>query len=669
MASNVLPDDGQARPMTRTTWLLWMAVSAMTPLIGTLYTTLILRDPEHAQSSISLPVYVTFLLIPFLLLLPGIANWVVLRRLAKRLNPILWLGAYWLSAIAGFFALDLLRRHGLNSELAFIQARLMLTENPAMTISTSGTPWMILTAEAATAALLYNLLPATVLGFASRRSPLPLIVFVVLGTCAASAAYRLYPHVYAFRGESLFGIRRDSYVHDTWIQIFGFGIALSIFGLLQGAVSGFGLARMFGTAPKHEQSKSSSPALLMAAQVFTITAIVLLAGHLANYAAGLKGLRAGFPELKRIFTSAPASDRSTGKRILTFSHKIDLAEAIWSWALSPDGRIALIGTEELRGFHRIDVESGKSIGTPIADGERIRSFIWSPTGNLIVFNQRGDGSTGDNADGRIRLFRLPDFMEIKNIPASTIGCNPGDDLEFTPDGSALWVLCEQYSSKPDAPFAIKLQIPSLEALSRIPKPKLGKGLTPAGPADIRSQNGRTFVSFAEYQDGYQAIHVLNLDSAGGVNSTPNIATPQYGGPGFGFCGVFMSSNIEMVTFASCEFWSNYRKSNNHPASEVQYRTFEVRSGKLLASFGRKPDHADLYRWAIAFDPERQRIIGVGSTPTSNAGALSVWDQRTGETLQSVETRAYSSLRLSSNGRVLTLLSPNKQALYVYRVED
>ena len=53
---------------------------------------------------------------------------------------------------------------------------------------------------------------------------------------------------------------------------------------------------------------------------------------------------------------------------------------------------------------------------------------------------------------------------------------------------------------------------------------------------------------------------------------------------------------------------------------------------------------------------------------SKRGTLAVWDQCTGEQRQRIETLAFRAGKFSLDGRFLSLLGRDDDALYVYRAE-
>ena len=72
------------------------------------------------------------------------------------------------------------------------------------------------------------------------------------------------------------------------------------------------------------------------------------------------------------------------------------------------------------------------------------------------------------------------------------------------------------------------------------------------------------------------------------------------------------------------------------------------------------------QWSLAFDRTHGRLVGVGSTQASKGGTLVVWDQRTGEERQRIETKAFRAGKFSLDGRSLSLLGRDEDAIYLYR---
>jgi hypothetical protein len=99
---------------------------------------------------------------------------------------------------------------------------------------------------------------------------------------------------------------------------------LALFGMVQGAIGGVGLIRMF--APDADQRAPHAKSIDAAAmfQVLGLVAIVLIAAHGWRYAIGRFGIRAGLPEIRRLISSAssaPQQDRPEGAPILGPSHQ------------------------------------------------------------------------------------------------------------------------------------------------------------------------------------------------------------------------------------------------------------------------------------------------------------------------------------------------------------
>jgi hypothetical protein len=99
----------------------------------------------------------------------------------------------------------------------------------------------------------------------------------------------------------------------------------------------------------------------------------------------------------------------------------------------------------------------------------------------------------------------------------------------------------------------------------------------------------------------------------------------------------------------------------------QFRTFDLETGNLVASYARQIEGQDITQWSVAFDRAHDRLVGIGSTLASKSGTLVVWDQRTAAELQRIETPAYRTGQFSLNGRSLSLLGRHDDSLYIYRV--
>src|SRR5262245_51860450 len=183
-----------------------------------------------------------------------------------------------------------------------------------------------------------------------------------------------------------------------WASLATHAATLGLFGMVQGAVGGWGLMRMFAAERRIGVSG--------AAKVFGMVALLLASAHLWSYAAGPRGIATGFPDIRRTLSSTPAGDLSHGAPILRFSNKVDLPVPIWFVAPSPDGRMIALATKE-RALRLLDVEQRKLVGAPLLSGEIVRSIAWSPDGRFFAVSQPGrwkGSSSFGHQRGQLRLY-------------------------------------------------------------------------------------------------------------------------------------------------------------------------------------------------------------------------------------------------------------------------
>ena len=181
--------------------------------------------------------------------------------------------------------------------------------------------WLRVVAQAAAIALLYNFMPAVVLGWLAKRSAIIFLACTILGACIAAVLHRYYFGFRYFGGPSLYVGIDYARAQAPWASLATHAATLGLFGMVQGAVGGWGLMRMFPA------ERRIGPAA--AAKVFGIVALLLASAHLWSYAAGPRGIATGFPDIRRTLSSTPAGDLSHGAPILRFSNKVDLPVPIW----------------------------------------------------------------------------------------------------------------------------------------------------------------------------------------------------------------------------------------------------------------------------------------------------------------------------------------------------
>ena len=435
--------------------------------------------------------------------------------------------------------------------------------------------------------------------------------------------------------------------------------------MVKGAVGGYGLMRMF--APTRGSSARATKSIGAAAtfQMAGMVSLVLIGAHAWRYASGPFGWQARFPEIRKIFTAAPPADRAQGAQILTFSHRIDLPMPARHVTLGPEGRIALfLTTDQL--LRRLDVQSGIFADMPVAPGQSARAVIFSPDGRYVAVNQQGRRrGDRDYYFGRIRLFTTDGFVELKDFWADQENCAFSSAMTFTENSDALWVACERSSAKPQDLLAVKLRLPDLEITERWSGPEVMAGKGSAAFSDIQAQGNKIFAAIHAPAGASEYLFVVNETQKAPMLVSRDVSRAEMGGPGFGFCGLYLSRDADVVTLANCPL-SDATTDPGSYETTGQFRTFDTRSGNLIASFGRQIAGDDAISWSVAFDRAHGRFAGFGSTLGSKRGTLVVWDQKTGLELQRIETSAFRSGKFSPDGRWLTLLGRDDDAIHVYR---
>ena len=573
----------------------------------------------------------------------------------------MWVGTKWLTAIVATIVWSTLSTPALNADRAFDVARIVGGAGLSVL------PWLALASYAGAIALLYDLLPILVLGWLARRRSRAFLVATVAGACAAVLLHKLYSSFVYLDVRSLYEPFDTTRAQAPWSALAQPLATLAVFGMIQGAISGFGLVRMFAPAAE-APAEAGRFGARMALRVFGLVALVLIAAHLAHYAMGPFGYRAGFPNVRRLVSSAPESDRATGAPILGLTRRITLPAPVRYVVPSPDGRTVLLLASarsiQDQAVIRLDAQTGAFAPTPlIADGSA-RSIVFSPDGRYVAINQEGRRrGERDYHFGRIRLFATDGFAELTDDWAAEQDCAFSLHMAFSDDGRDLWVLCESSRDRPQDLLAVKLAVPSLAVVERrLPSSAPGElastSTIVAGPSGV-------FVGGYDLRDFGGHLSVTDVTTATRpLLASLDMAQAVPGSPGFGFCGLHLSQDAALVTLAHC--MPPIRFKGDLSAQKGQFRTFRTRTGELVADFGRQTPGQDRVTWTVAFDRAHGRFAGIGTTPASKTGALVVWDQATGRELQRIETAAYRSGAFSADGRWLLLVGRDEDALYVYR---
>jgi hypothetical protein len=645
------------RPATKATWWLWIAASAAIPILGILRDVLWQRKfGQHFPMQGSLVLWL-FLVAAAA---PAIIQWAVLRRLIPGLSFGIWVGACWLSAIFALFLIKRLRNSGFDGELWFDIARRLRSPGE----SSLAWPWVQLTLHAAAVALLYNLVPMVVLGWYAKRSMRIFLAATIIGACAAVVLHKVYSGFTFLDVRSLYSGIDFNRAQAPWSDLIQYAATVGLFGMVQGAIGGLGL--MYAFAPDtNRRTPEAQPLGAAAFQVFGLVALVLVAAQVSRYAAGPSGIKTGFPEIRRLWSSAPAGDRSEGARILSFAHKIALPMAAWYAMPSPDGRTVLVLTKD-QSLRRLDVKHGVFTNTSIAAGESARSVAFSPDGRYVAVNQQGRRrSDGDFNLGRIRLFSAHGFVEIKDFWNEEQNCAFSGTMTFSEDSRAIWVMCERPRAKPRDLLAVKLQLPDLQIIERWPAPDVIAGKGSASFADIMANESGTFVATFEQASASLHLFVMDVTNKVPVFASRDVAAADLGGPGFGVGGLHLSRDTRLMTLAHPPLPGTPLKGDFY-RSVGQFRTFDTGTGNLVANFGHQSPGEDIIQWSLAFDRAHGRFAGLGSTLASQRGVIVLWDQRTGKELQRIETAAYRAGSFSLDGRWLAVLGRDDDAIYFYQ---
>lgn len=219
-------------------------MSAVIPMIGAIRAVLMQRNfGHHVEGQIAL---VTFAVV-LLTAAPAILRWAVLRRVVPDL-PFTWIGASWVWWVVALVLWSAWMKSGVNGERAFDIARAHAAAG-GQAIPWS---WLQLAFDTAVVALIFDSMPLLILGRLSKRSSLAFLVMTVTGACVAMLLYKLASN--PFSGlDYLMMESFDLPVGPTQAQYPLFDLLTRIvpaagwFGMVQGAVGGYGLTRMFAS--------------------------------------------------------------------------------------------------------------------------------------------------------------------------------------------------------------------------------------------------------------------------------------------------------------------------------------------------------------------------------------------------------------------------------------
>jgi hypothetical protein len=144
----------------------------------------------------------------------------------------------------------------------------------------SGAPleaWMKLAATAGLWPLACAAMPILALGWALKRSPLPLLVSTGLGGAAAVVLFKLYTPLFYLRLRSLLVPVDYASAQRSWLELGAIAVAVASFAMIFGAVQGMGLIYMY--------RRAAGPAIALrrtlatSLQIFSILVGFLIAAH------------------------------------------------------------------------------------------------------------------------------------------------------------------------------------------------------------------------------------------------------------------------------------------------------------------------------------------------------------------------------------------------------
>jgi hypothetical protein len=142
--------------------------------------------------------------------------------------------------------------------------------------------------------------------------------------------------------------------------------------------------------------------------------------------------------------------------------------------ITPDGRSAIVRTVD-HTLVQVDLATGlalRQLAGAFAPLERY-AIVWSPDGRYLALRSNGaevpiPSTHYTQHQSRVRLYALPDLTLAGEFSNSAGGCFynfPREPMLFSNDSKSLWLVCDhQYAPKPDDPMAIRLDVPTMQAL-------------------------------------------------------------------------------------------------------------------------------------------------------------------------------------------------------------
>jgi hypothetical protein len=383
-------------PVTWPTWLAWVLVSALVPVLSTISATAFSKQISPHVQHPNLIGSGLLAIIAFAILAPPVMQAFVLKRVVRKFSVALWFSCILLSAILWFVLTQSRGGHGWalidagfqtqhRLQSAALPLRLAGTLNTAHILDLPWGPFLLWTI--ATGALT-SLAPAWALGTVSglRRATLLFFAASIVGACASAIVEQLYQMTVDDR--TLGDLALNGLPWTQRLQVLAvrsgvgavWGATTAIFVVLMTRRLGDAKARVFAI---HRVGGLVS--------VLITPLLIAVLAPFVGYLAGPRGIVAGVPELRRAISLAPSQDSLLGETVLAYSHDVAIPVArIPAAVMAPDGQSAIIRTID-HTLVQVDLATGRSIrqlAGALAPLER-HSIVWSTDGRYLALRSNG----------------------------------------------------------------------------------------------------------------------------------------------------------------------------------------------------------------------------------------------------------------------------------------
>jgi hypothetical protein len=662
--------------VTWRTWLAWVLVSALVPVLSTVAATAVGKQISRNATHPALIGEGLLALAVLAILTPPLLQGLVLKRILPKLSVAAWLLAILVSAV--LWLVLLIQDYGGHTK-TLVEAGLRtpsqlqsaaLVQRLAGTLTTThilDLPWGSFLLWTIAISALTSFVPAWVLGRASglRRATLFFFAAAIAAQFVSVIVEQLYNMTVDDRALHDWGLNSLS-----WLQRFHVLALRAGVGAVWGATAAIFVMLMTrrledAGAPRAAVHRSGGLALVLVAPL-----LIAVLTPFAAYLVGPRGIVAGAPELRQAVSLAPSRDSSQGETILSYSHDVAIAVAPRSVAeLAPDGQSAIVRAAD-HTLMQVDLATGhavRQLAGALAPLERY-SVVWSPDGRYLALRSEGAEVPIPNThytghQSRVRLYALPDLRfvgEFSNREGTCFESYARQPMLFTKDGKSLYLVCGSSTApKADDPSAINLDVPAMQVHDIR---RYGEG---AEGGQIRGLEGIGDSVWAwQFPDDGKPLRIRDLTAGRDIVTVP--MPMALIGELTWQTGLVDEKNIRLIFCGA----PPDAPSDAGPASWIcRTLTFDMQTGALI---GRVDAHDDRIP-----SPSRPRstLSGHGLRiesfwrDDSKTGELVVRDEATGHERQRIVSIAQRPLQMSADGVWLMTVAIYGGGLRLYRIPD